>query len=111
MRLRNVRCTMTSRRRFLVVAGGLPVVLAFPTVGSASQTYACPPCGCASDGKAFFEPGPCPSCGMTLVAADSSAQGGALDIDALMKAHGIPGMSVAVIDDFKILWAKGYGVT
>jgi CubicO group peptidase (beta-lactamase class C family) len=32
-------------------------------------------------------------------------------VEALMKAHGIPGMSVAVIDDFKIVWTKGYGVT
>ncbi|UCC81196.1 MAG: serine hydrolase [Candidatus Zixiibacteriota bacterium] len=27
-----------------------------------------------------------------------------------MKAYGVPGVSVAVIDDFKIAWAKGYGV-
>jgi CubicO group peptidase (beta-lactamase class C family) len=34
-----------------------------------------------------------------------------LDVGALMKANGIPGMSVAVIDDYKVVWAKGYGVT
>jgi CubicO group peptidase (beta-lactamase class C family) len=34
-----------------------------------------------------------------------------MDVEALLRAHGIPGMSVAVIDDFKIVWAKGYGVT
>ena len=34
-----------------------------------------------------------------------------LDLPGLMRAHGIPGMSIAVIDNFKITWAKGYGVT
>ena len=33
------------------------------------------------------------------------------DVASLMKAKGIPGMSVAVIHDYKIAWAKGYGVT
>jgi CubicO group peptidase (beta-lactamase class C family) len=33
------------------------------------------------------------------------------DVAALMAAHGIPGMSVAVIDHYEIVWAKGYGVT
>ncbi len=34
-----------------------------------------------------------------------------VDIAALMKANGIPGMSVAVIHDYSIAWANGYGVT
>src|SRR5579862_5779949 len=34
-----------------------------------------------------------------------------LGLAALMKILGVPGVSVAVFDDFKILWAKGYGVT
>ena len=34
-----------------------------------------------------------------------------LDLPGLMEAHGIPGMSVAVIENYKIVWAKGYGVT
>src|SRR5262249_16299718 len=34
-----------------------------------------------------------------------------VDVAALMKAKGIPGMSVAVIHDYKIAWARGYGVT
>jgi CubicO group peptidase (beta-lactamase class C family) len=34
-----------------------------------------------------------------------------LDLPKLMKDHGVPGISVAVIHDFKIAWAKGYGVT
>ncbi|NIP79990.1 MAG: serine hydrolase, partial [Gemmatimonadetes bacterium] len=31
-------------------------------------------------------------------------------IAQLMQEHGVPGMSVAVIRDFEIHWAKGYGV-
>ena len=36
---------------------------------------------------------------------------GSVDIAALMKANGIPGMSVAVIHNYRIAWAKGYGAT
>lgn len=34
-----------------------------------------------------------------------------LDLPRLMNEHRVPGISVAVIDDYKIVWAKGYGVT
>lgn len=34
-----------------------------------------------------------------------------LDLDDLMAKDQVPGISVAVIDNFKIAWAKGYGVT
>jgi CubicO group peptidase (beta-lactamase class C family) len=34
----------------------------------------------------------------------------AADIDALRKQFNVPGVSVAVINDFKIEWARGYGV-
>jgi CubicO group peptidase (beta-lactamase class C family) len=34
-----------------------------------------------------------------------------LDIRKLMKMYNVPGLSVAVIDDYRIAWAKGYGVT
>ncbi|HSG00793.1 MAG TPA: serine hydrolase domain-containing protein, partial [Vicinamibacterales bacterium] len=35
---------------------------------------------------------------------------GALSIDELMKRFNVPGVSVAVIRDFEIHWAKGYGI-
>ena len=34
-----------------------------------------------------------------------------LSLEQLMQLYKVPGLSVAVIDDFKIAWAKGYGVT
>jgi CubicO group peptidase (beta-lactamase class C family) len=34
-----------------------------------------------------------------------------LDIGKLMKLYDVPGFSVAVIEDYKIAWAKSYGVT
>jgi CubicO group peptidase (beta-lactamase class C family) len=34
-----------------------------------------------------------------------------LSIEKLMELYKCPGLSVAVIDNFKIAWAKGYGVT
>jgi len=49
------------------------------------------------------------------VPADAQDPGSAVeriaDVASLMKAKGIPGMSVAVIHDYKVAWAKGYGVT
>jgi CubicO group peptidase (beta-lactamase class C family) len=34
-----------------------------------------------------------------------------IDLEALMRAHHVPGVSVAVVGGFRILWTKGYGVT
>ena len=34
-----------------------------------------------------------------------------LSLEKLMEPYKVPGLSLAVIDDFKIAWAKGYGVT
>ena len=34
-----------------------------------------------------------------------------LDLKKLMQLYNVPGLSVAVVDNFKIAWAKGYGVT
>jgi len=34
-----------------------------------------------------------------------------LNLRKLMEIYNVPGLSIAVIDNFKIVWAKGYGVT
>lgn len=34
-----------------------------------------------------------------------------LNLQKLMEIYKVPGLSIAVIDNFKIVWAKGYGVT
>jgi hypothetical protein len=49
------------------VAAGFTVAAEAP----AGSKFACPPCGCASDGKIFDAAGACPSCGMTLTALTS----------------------------------------
>lgn len=33
-----------------------------------------------------------------------------MDLSQLMKLYNVPGLSIAVIDDYKMVWAKGYGV-
>src|SRR5580765_6821107 len=33
-----------------------------------------------------------------------------LDLAKLMQVYKVPGLSVAVIDNFEVVWAKGYGV-
>jgi len=44
-------------------------------------------------------------------AYDSEAKGDdALTLSELMEKYRVPGVSVAVINDFKIVWSKGYGV-
>ena len=35
----------------------------------------------------------------------------ALDLDGLMQRLGVPGVSIAVVWDFDLHWAKGYGIT
>ena len=34
-----------------------------------------------------------------------------MTVEEIMQHFKVPGLSIAVIDDFKIIWAKGYGVT
>ncbi len=34
-----------------------------------------------------------------------------LSLEQMMKLYKVPGLSIAVVDNFKIAWAKGYGVT
>ena len=43
-----------------------------------------------------------------LIGAEPPLQ---LNLEKLMQLYKVPGLSVAVIDDFKIAWAKGYGVS
>lgn len=43
--------------------------------------------------------------------ADIAAIEHSVDLARLMKEHGVPGLSVAVIRHFELAWAKGYGVT
>lgn len=40
-----------------------------------------------------------------------SRRGGPKTIAKRMRHHRVPGVSIAVIDDYEIAWAKGYGVT
>src|SRR5262245_66612454 len=34
-----------------------------------------------------------------------------IDVGRMMEEHGVPGMSVAVVLNFRLAWAKGYGTT
>ena len=34
-----------------------------------------------------------------------------LNLEKLIELYKVPGLSVAVVDNFKVAWAKGYGVT
>ncbi|MEO1173396.1 MAG: helix-turn-helix domain-containing protein, partial [Myxococcota bacterium] len=58
----------TSRRA--IIAGAAAVLGGACVAGRQRREragdYVCRPCGCADDGKAFAEPGACPSCGMLL---------------------------------------------
>lgn len=54
----------------LFLAAG-PAVADDLSVVAASETWRCPPCGCAHDHQVFTSAGVCPSCGMALVPASS----------------------------------------
>ncbi len=45
------------------------------------------------------------------VAADSGQRFAAIDrlVEESMQAHGVPGVSIAIIDDFEVVYARGYG--
>ena len=74
-----------------------------------NKFYCCPPCGLPCDKLTFDKPGVCPQCGMTLIEKlDSSSQ---LSLRQLMEAYQVPGLSLAVINDFKIVSAQTFGVT
>lgn len=45
------------------------------------------------------------------ISLDDQTPSVSYNLDGFMKLFTVPGLSVAVIDNFKIAWAKGYGVT
>src|SRR5258708_6706447 len=45
------------------------------------------------------------------IAMGSGQQPIQLDLQQVMQISNVPGLSVAVIENYKIAWAKGYGVT
>ena len=49
--------------------------------------------------------------GIAPIPLSASEPATPLNIEKLMELYKCPGLSVAVIDNFKIAWAKGYGVT
>lgn len=49
--------------------------------------------------------------GMPPIPLESNQPPLQLNLEKLMQLYKVPGVSVAVIDNFKIAWAKGYGVT
>jgi CubicO group peptidase (beta-lactamase class C family) len=49
--------------------------------------------------------------GFAPLPSDKDAAPVPIDLPKLMQLYNVPGLSVAVIDDYQILWAKAYGVT
>src|SRR6266446_1637583 len=74
-------------------------------------TYICPPCGLNCDTREFDKPGTCPVCGMTLINKQEIKPGEQVSIEKFMEFYKIPGLSLAIIDNFKIAATKTYGVT
>jgi len=48
--------------------------------------------------------------GLLPITATKDRMGSRVDIRERMRAFGVPGLSVAVINDSRIAWAKGYGL-
>ena len=115
-------CSLT-RRSFVMLAASLVPAYKFgswPKLGAAhaqaKKIYVCPPCGLACDKLEFDQPGACPVCGMTLIEKIATTSGQneppqQLSVEQLMELYKIPGLSVAIIDNFKIAAAQAYGTT
>ena len=73
--------------------------------------YVCPPCGLDCDRLTFDKPGTCPVCGMTLMEKTDTKRGEHLAVESLIESYKAPGLSVAIIDNFKITDTRVYGVT
>src|SRR5438270_4928501 len=74
-------------------------------------TFICPPCGLNCDTREFGEPGPCAVSGMTLIDKQEIKPGEQVSIEKFMGFYKIPGLSLAIIDNFKIAATKAVGVT
>ena len=83
-----------------------PVVAAFGSGGG--DVYVCPPCAQECDKLIFDHPGTCPACGMVLIERIETSQ---LSVRKLMEVYKVPGLSFAIVDDFKIVSAQALGVT
>jgi putative intracellular protease/amidase len=77
---------LVTRRTFIKAGAGATIATGCLSIGSTmaigsdhpwktviAATYVCPPCGLPCDKIVFDKPGSCPTCGMTLVPADDSA--------------------------------------
>ena len=115
--------TSLTRRSFVILAASLapaykldPFYNLLMPPEQTKKTYVCPPCGLNCDKLEFDKPGTCPVCRMTLVekAATESGENGStqhLTVEKLMGIYNIPGLSVAIVDNFKIAATRVYGVT
>ena len=102
-----------TRRSFVILAASLvpaykfgPLYQLLAPREKAKKIYVCSPCGLNCDKLEFDKPGTCPVCGMTLVekAATESGESGSaqqLTVEKLMGIYNVPGLSIAIIDNFK----------
>ena len=81
------------------------------TRNQSAITFICPPCGLNCDTREFDKPGACPVCGMTLIDKQEIKPGEQVSIEKFMEFYKIPGLSLAIIDNFKLAATKTYGVT
>jgi len=110
--------TNMTRRSFVVLAASVVPAYKLGSLSSfdlthnqSAITYICPPCGLNCDTREFDKPGTCPVCGMTLIDKQEIKPGEQVSIEKFMEFYKIPGLSLAIIDNFKIAATKTYGVT
>ena len=102
------------RRSFMVFAASALPAYDFASINKTFEPptiYVCPPCGLSCDKLTFEKPGACPTCGMNLIEKPEAKPGERLSIDGLIKAYRVPGLSLAIIENFEIASTRVYGVT
>jgi len=112
------RSNLLTRRSFVVLAASAVPAYKLGSLSSIALTrsrlaitYICPPCGLNCDTREFDLPGTCPVCGMTLIDKQEIKPGQQVSIEKFMEFYKIPGLSLAIIDNFKIAATKAFGVT
>src|SRR5438105_5210287 len=107
-----------TRRSFVMLAASVVPAYKLGSLSSlglarnqSTISYICPPCGLNCDKREFDKPGAFPVCGMPLIDKQARKPGEQVSIEKFMEFYEIPGLSLAIIDNFEIAATNTFGVT
>src|SRR5262245_11297879 len=115
---KSLRGQLTRRHFVKSGAGAIAALASLPTLlrpiplaaHITDAKYVCPTCGLECDKLIFDKPGTCTTCGMTLIEKPETKPEH-VSVESLMESYKAPGLSIAIIDNFKLADTRVYGVT